>query len=319
DLPLSACFAAGMLLAAEWAHSGLRRRLPLAGVCFGLALLAKGPLAGVLALPLVWTSRRRWRDWWRVAFPALLVAGPWYVLCAARNGTAFVDEFFLKHNLGRFASSELQHVQPFWFYVPVLLLGLFPWTPLVALLRRPANPWERLLWMWLGFGFVFFSLSVNKLPGYLLPLLPAAAALLGVHLDRAVESRRVMVVAAGLLGLLPAVAIILPDALVTGVRRASAGAQLAPALPWVVAFAAVVWIVHRWKGLPAAFVAMALLCCAALGYLQQVAAPALDKRVSARGLGVQSCIGSVNRSMRYGLNHYAGRALPDCEPPRMVQ
>ncbi|MBI4906793.1 MAG: glycosyltransferase family 39 protein, partial [Acidobacteria bacterium] len=172
DLPLSACFAAGMLLAAEWAHSGSRRRLPLAGVCFGLALLAKGPLAGVLALPLVWTSGRRWRDWWRVAFPALLVAGPWYALCAARNGPAFVNEFFLKHNLGRFASSDLQHVQPFWFYVPVLLLGLFPWTPVVAVLRRPANPWERLLWMWLGFGFVFFSLSVNKLPGYLLPLLP---------------------------------------------------------------------------------------------------------------------------------------------------
>ena len=71
---------------------------------------------------------------------------------------------------------------PIWFYVPVLLAGLFPWTPLLVLLFSAPLFQDRraqFLLAWFAWGFVFFSASRNKLPGYLLPLLPPVAALVG--------------------------------------------------------------------------------------------------------------------------------------------
>ena len=63
----------------------------------------------------------------------LLVAGPWYWLVYARNGFPFIQEFFLKHHLARLYSTTIEHVQPWYFYIPVLLAAVFPWTPLLAL------------------------------------------------------------------------------------------------------------------------------------------------------------------------------------------
>ena len=112
-----------------WVRSGGRRGLIIGGLLLGLAVLAKGLVPLVLALPVVWIARRRWAD-------LLMMAG-----CVPRRGCAlvrplldaqwqvFIDEFIIKHHFGRFFSPELQHVQPWWFYVPVLLGLLFPWTP----------------------------------------------------------------------------------------------------------------------------------------------------------------------------------------------
>jgi len=76
--------------------------------------------------------------------PFLIVALPWYALCTARNGMAFLVDFFWKHNVGRFLTANvLQHGQPFWFYIPIALAALLPWTPLaaVAAVRKfPARP-----------------------------------------------------------------------------------------------------------------------------------------------------------------------------------
>ena len=117
-----------------------------------------------------------------------IVAAPWFVLCWLRNGGAFWDDFFWKQHVARFLTPSLEHVQPFWYYLPVLLAGLFPWTPLVALLARRqfyADFRMRLLGAWVLYGLVFFSVARNKLPGYLLPLLPAMAILLAAAWESA--------------------------------------------------------------------------------------------------------------------------------------
>ena len=128
----------------------------------------------------------------------------------------FVDELIWKHHLGRFLTPELHHVQPWWFYFPVLAGLLFPWTPAVAaLLQRSPNRDSRrvLLWLWLVFGFVFFSVARNKLPGYMLPLLPPACALMGIGLAESNGRRWVLPAACLLLCLLPVTAVVLPEAL----------------------------------------------------------------------------------------------------------
>ena len=97
-----------------------------AGVFLGLAVLAKGFVPLVLIAPVLLVARRM-----RVAMLAscVVVAAPWYVLCYVRNGPVFWNEFFWKHHVDRFLHPTLDHPQPFWYYVPVLLAGLFPWTP----------------------------------------------------------------------------------------------------------------------------------------------------------------------------------------------
>jgi hypothetical protein len=175
DVPLAVCFSAGMVLALRWVETG--RGAWWVGACLGAAMLAKGLVPVVLAAPVAWFARERWREWWKVVVASLVVAAPWYVLVTRAQGWAFINEFFIEHHFSRFASGDLQHVQPFWFYGPMLIGLLLPWTPL---LWRGEWRTRAFYAAWLVFGFVFFSVSKNKLPGYLLPLLPAAVMVMRV-------------------------------------------------------------------------------------------------------------------------------------------
>ena len=182
DLPMTAAFAAAMLLSIPWITNGNRRLLIPAGALLGVAVLAKGLVPLILAVPLLWMGRKRLLELPRLGVGLVVVAVPWYLLCTLRNGLPFLEEFFWKHHFQRFSNDALQHVQPIWFYIPVLLAGLVPWTPLLVLLfkrRLYQDQRVRFLLLWFAFGFVFLSISVNKLPGYLLPLLPALCALDG--------------------------------------------------------------------------------------------------------------------------------------------
>ena len=119
----------------------------------------------------------------------------------------------------RFFSPALEHVQPFWWYVPVLLAGMFPWTPLIALIpsrRALEDERVRFLLIYVAWGFVFFSASTNKLPGYLLPLLPALAIVMAVALDKSKHAAGWLVACALLLTAVPVIAAILPKALGDG-------------------------------------------------------------------------------------------------------
>ncbi len=167
----------------------------LFGLFLGYAVLAKGPAAIILSggAVLCWaTYTKRWNDTKKLLHPVAIatfcvVALPWYVLCAIRNPD-FLRVFIVEHNFKRFLTPEFQHNQPFWFYAEILLLAFLPWTPALLWACVTGIRWlgqkERLgamscfLLSWVGFCFVFFTISRSKLPGYILPAIPAIGLLL---------------------------------------------------------------------------------------------------------------------------------------------
>jgi len=175
------------------------------GVFLGLATLAKGPAAIILSGGgvLLWAAlTKRWRDAFRCLHPVAiagfcLTALPWYILCARRNPD-FFHVFLIEHNFKRFLTPEFQHIQPFWYYLPVLLVALFPWTVFLlctALFRAAICVRERrllashvtiFLSCWPLFCLLFFSNSQSKLPGYILPTIPV----LGIYLAHGITSSR---------------------------------------------------------------------------------------------------------------------------------
>jgi len=328
DLPMTAAFSAAMLLSLEWLETGERRRLPLAAALLGLAVLAKGLVPLVLTLPLVWCGRRRWTDLLRLPVSGvfLMVALPWYLLCYLRNGAVFLRTFFWEQHFERFTTTSLAHGQPFWFYLPVLAAALIPWTPLLVLLARRAlyrDARRRFLLLWPLFVLVFFSISKNKLPGYLLPLAPAAAALMGIALAEAKRARWALPTAALCLVVIPAAIPMLPRALASGLSRAPL-----PAFQWTwllpAALARALWWLERQGRRPAALAAIAVAATAAVVALKLIDLPAIDAAVSARPLWREIegrrnavCVESLHRSWRYGLNYYSVTPLPDCsQSPR---
>jgi 4-amino-4-deoxy-L-arabinose transferase-like glycosyltransferase len=213
------------------------RTFPLLAFYFfiGLALLAKG-LVGII-FPfaivsfyylLVWKLPGRSfviSLFWGTLL-AVAVASLWYLPMYLRHGYEFIDLFFVQHHFQRFTSNKYQHPQPFYFFFWVLPLMTLPWTPFFFAslwsfargIKRDdgsAPPTRRLRLFalaWISVPLVFFSFSGSKLPGYILPAVPAAMILTGEYIYRFVQKsdrRRyaVQAVAAVTLGLVVIVAI----------------------------------------------------------------------------------------------------------------
>ncbi|MGH9581676.1 MAG: ArnT family glycosyltransferase, partial [Bryobacteraceae bacterium] len=139
DLPMAACFSLAVFAALPLlrAQSGASRNawhFAAIGALLGLAALAKGLVPVALAVPFVWFLRRFWRQWWVAVSAFLVIALPWFVAVYLANGNVFLKQFFWKQHIERLYSPVLRHVQPWYFYFLVLLLALFPWTPLAGLL-----------------------------------------------------------------------------------------------------------------------------------------------------------------------------------------
>lgn len=318
DLPMSAAFAAAML--ALFTEKPVSVSRPIAaGVLLGLAVLAKGLVPLALFLPALWFLRRRMRDLAIVFLAATLVAAPWYILVTLRNGSPFLQEFFWKHHFGRFLTSELQHDRPLWFYVPVLLAALFPWTPLLALLFNAPLFRDRraqFLLAWFAWGFLFFSISRNKLPGYLLPLLPAVAALVGIAVaeTRARSPKLMAFLAASalLLCLVPPLQDALPQVLLDGLSHTPLHLATFWIIPALLLALATAWCENtRRRPLAVALIA----ACTSLAVVAIVwrVYPELDRQVSGRAAGSITCLPPTSRSQRYSTDYYAGRDLPDCK------
>lgn len=171
----------------------------LSSICAALAVLTKGPIGVILpciiiglhALPK--NRRGRLKGLAYPAIPFLLVSVPWFILVSVRN-PEFPGFFFIDMHLKRYASPD-EHFQPIWFFVPVILGFMFPWSPFLtaaaARLRRErggrdANA-RSFLWIWLLAMLCFFSLSRSKLVTYILPAFPAAALLIGNALSDACD------------------------------------------------------------------------------------------------------------------------------------
>jgi len=340
DLPVSAAFAAAMLLVMPRPATGTDvppiRDLPsrdrkgavlpaiAAGILLGLAVLAKGlgPLA--LFLPAIWYLRRKLRDLFLLVVAAAVIATPWYALVILRNGQSFIDDFFWTQHFGRLASHALMHERPFWFYVPVLVGGFFPWTPLLVLLfakRIYKDPRAGFLLVWAAWGLIFFSIFLNKLPGYVLPLFPAIAALLGIALAQTEQKSTKMVWLLGACGALfwivPAIESLLPRALQSGMSRASIQLPFAWLIP-ALALAICCALLERSGRRDACVALISLVAVISVVGLIWKVYPVLDTSVSARGIWKSTvpsitCVTESNRSWLYGLNYYAGTDLPDCK------
>jgi 4-amino-4-deoxy-L-arabinose transferase-like glycosyltransferase len=176
-----------------------RTAVVAAAAAAGVATLAKGPL-GVLLPALVvlgyLATTREWRRLREIVGPwpilaAAVVAAPWYAAILADQGEHFVSVFLLDHNVQRFTSTVHNHPGPLWYYLPVLLLGLFPWSGLAVPGLMRLSPREsrsdRFVLLWLLLPLAFFSLAGSKLPGYVLPCVPPLAILMGRAADRLVS------------------------------------------------------------------------------------------------------------------------------------
>lgn len=160
----------------------------------GFAVVAKGPVGMLLPgliIGLFLLMRRRLgflrellAPWGILLF--MVIAAPWYVLIIFRNRD-YGSYFFVQQNLMNFLSSEARHSGPFYYYLPVLLGGFFPWScflPL-ALIRafrdrvKEIDEAVAFLVVWFLVIFLFFSVARSKLPTYVLPMFPAIACLVG--------------------------------------------------------------------------------------------------------------------------------------------
>lgn len=324
DLPMSALLASATLVAISDSRP---RAGYAAGALLGFSILAKGLVPLILFAPLFLIARGK-----RLTTLAgcAIVALPWYLACYARNGSAFTTEFFWKQHVERFFTSSLEHVQPWWFYVPVLLAGLFPWIPLSGVLFRRKTFDDvrvRFLAAWLVYALIFFSASKNKLPGYALPLLPALAIVLAFGLDKTGRFKPWWIGGSALtLVALPVIAAALPVALLDGIRKAPL--ILTPGLPFLAAVP-LAWYLARRDRPTAAMLTVALAMFAGVVYFKRTTLPALDREVSARAFFVDhrdelehACFDRyVRREWEYGLNYYAGHPLPNCQTgatPRVV-
>jgi 4-amino-4-deoxy-L-arabinose transferase-like glycosyltransferase len=193
DMPLTAMFAICMLAWYGWFESGEKKYLLGFYLFLALAMLAKGPVAPFLAILVIvlFAAANRsaamiWKTFSFTGILTFLVFGlPWYVLVQLRNPQFFHD-FIIEHNLARFGTNLYHHPEPFWYYVPVTLLGWVPWAVFVIaaivwaakhVKKSDADALHTFLLIWIAAVVIFFSLSKSKLPGYVLPAIPAGAIL----------------------------------------------------------------------------------------------------------------------------------------------
>ena len=229
DLPLAATFSAAMLLALPWVANGDTRWLPWAGAFLGLAVLAKGLVPLALAAPLALALWKRpaadsARALVRLGLPLLVVALPWYLLCYRANGMAFLHDFFWVHHFERLTSAGADARRA----VVVLRQGAGGGAGSLdaAAGRRRRVPRftgtaaGSFCCCWCFGGLLFFSAPLNKLPGYLMPLLPIAAALLGIALEQTRRAALVLAACALLLAAFPVMAPVLPAAIASGLSKA---------------------------------------------------------------------------------------------------
>ncbi len=195
---------AGLLIAQQEGEIHRGRWMLLAWAALGLAVLSKGLMGIVLPGAALFLYALVQRDFtvfkrmhWLTGLAVfLLVTAPWFYLVMKAN-PEFFQKFFIYEHYTRFTTRDLGRYQPWYYFVPILLLGALPWTVLMfdTLIKtwrssrvpvddaggKAFNP-ARFLLVWTVFIYVFFTISDSKLPSYLLPMFPALALLMGKQL-----------------------------------------------------------------------------------------------------------------------------------------
>jgi 4-amino-4-deoxy-L-arabinose transferase-like glycosyltransferase len=177
-----------------------------AWVLLALAVLSKGLIGLVLPAATVVAYALWQRDWgfilrirpFRGLAILLAITAPWFIAVSLAN-PEFARFFFIHEHFERFLTKAHGRYQPMWYFIPILLVGMLPWLGtllqgLAAGFRSDAGlrfqP-RRFLLLWAVVVFAFFSVSSSKLASYILPIFPALAALIGLHLTSHVAARRI--------------------------------------------------------------------------------------------------------------------------------
>jgi 4-amino-4-deoxy-L-arabinose transferase-like glycosyltransferase len=213
----SAIFAFTLAQCSREGSSSERRWMLVTWLAAALAVLTKGIVVGVLAggtLVIYSLLERDWRPWRRLHLLSglplfLLVTVPWFVAVSIRN-PSFLEFFFIHEHFARFLTTVHKRAEPWWYFLGLLLLGALPWLAALpgavrrAWLESPRENGFKPLKFQLLFAaltLVFFSVSESKLAPYILPMMPALAAVVGVHVAAGSERfvRRVAQFMGGLL------------------------------------------------------------------------------------------------------------------------
>lgn len=326
-------------------HNSNLPMLLLWGASLGLGVLAKGPAAVILAGGAVgiWAiATSNWRAAIRLAHPVAIaafsvVALPWYALCARRNPD-FLNIFIFQHNFERYLTPLFQHQQPFWFFGPITILALLPWSAfLLAAVTEALRLWREKSWKnspgffvacWAVFPIVFFSFSQSKLPSYILPAVPALALVIAISAGRAFQrSRANAIILSTGIGL---VWIVLA-AIFLHVTHKFPFTEMPSSIPFLgkaalalaIVVAAAILYAGTNKNLRLVVILASLCAVATLEAANTFLLPALEPYISARSHAAffqndlhpdRIFTYGLRRSWNYGLAFYFHRELPEWTP-----
>ena len=361
DMALAAAFTIAMLGWWAWRESGNKICLALFYGVMALGMLAKGPVAPFLAVVVIVLYAAAVRElrlvlktfWLPGIVLFFAIALPWYFAVQIRH-PEFFREFIVGHNLGRFSKNLYHHTEPFWYYLPVTALALVPWTVFViaAFVQSVRLWWAKRTLVgadegdlenqfsifaccWLVVPVLLFSISQSKLPGYILPAIPAGALLLVDYLRQRLEQSEAVPAAKGLVLLhaLPAGALIVPGLLIAYLitqHRLPGGRPMLVAL--AVAFVLCTGIaltLVRKTGLRMLRFVTLIPVVLTVGAALRFGSVALDQTLSARPLALEIAsmethplplaVYHIRRELEYGLTFYRNQLTLNYDWGRVPQ
>jgi 4-amino-4-deoxy-L-arabinose transferase-like glycosyltransferase len=343
DMALAAAFSAAMLAWWVWQETGREGYLAGFYAFMAFGALAKGPVAPLLAVIAILLYTVAVREL-RLALKTLWLPGillfcaialPWYFAIETRH-PQFFREFIVEHNLGRFSENLYHHTEPFWYYLPVTALALVPWTVFVSsgFVQSIRLWWAKssaadgesdseyrfglFACCWLIVPVLFFSISRSKLPGYILPAVPAGALLLTQylrqHLEQEKPAAKSLVVLHALLASAPIVPALLIVYLITQHRLPGGQPTLvALAVAFLLSTGIALTLVRK-NGLRMLRFVTLIPVVLTVGAVLKLGSGAIDQTLSARPLAEQIAaieahrlplaVYHVRRELEYGLTFY---------------
>ncbi|MGC2745619.1 MAG: glycosyltransferase family 39 protein [Candidatus Angelobacter sp.] len=356
DMLISAPFALAMMCWWTWHQTSKKVWLLIFYGLLGVGALAKGPVAPALAVLVVGAYAVLRRDG-KIFLRSLSVTGfalffvivlPWYI-AVQHKVPQFFRVFFIEHNLERFGTNLYQHSQPFWYYIPVFLLATVPWTlfAVPALIDAGKNAWKwwrttpqptdgepttvdaadddglpSFLFLWIVVPIVFFSISRAKLPGYILPSIPAAALLTAEYVHRLKAIPRLLTSFHALLcAALMVAALMSPFAMMKVPPPSYMGIFMA-VTGGIIAF--MVLLMVRREGARVLHFVTLVPTILAVAFLLRPAAATIDRTQSARPInqrlaelgvvaGEPVATFNVKRQVAYGLDFYRNQPISHYE------
>src|SRR6478735_4099021 len=356
DMLVSAPFALAMMCWWAWHQTSKKLWLVIFYGLLGVGALAKGPVAPALAVLVVAAYAALRRDG-KIFVRSLSLIGfllffaivlPWF-LAVQHKVPQFFRVFFIEHNLERFGTNLYQHSQPFWYYVPVFVLAALPWTffAVPAMVEAGRNAFTRwraggelakmdsitidadiddglasFLFIWIVVPIVFFSISRAKLPGYILPAIPAAALLTADYVHRLKSVPRLLTSFHALLCAVLMVAALMAPFAMAKVQPPSYMGIFMAVTGGVIAFMVLVMV--RREGIRVLHFVTLVPTILAVAFLLRPAAATIDRTQSARpinqslaGLGVTAtepvATFNVKRQVAYGLDFYRNAPISHYE------